>query len=94
MGFLIYLAIGAILAMVFVNRNHVDAELPDLYTTYLKQTGDDEFTFESFRKWMNRGLLTAYCFFWPAIILRNLYKMITNTGSGGGGSSSPQPVAA
>ena len=90
MGFLIYLAIGAVLGMIFVNKDHVEATFPELYKTYLKQTNDTEFTFESFSKWMNRGLLIAYCVFWPGIILRNLYKMLTKGGNGGGGSSSPQ----
>lgn len=94
MGFLIYLAIGAIMAMLFVKSDNVETALPELYKTYLSQTNDPEFTFESFSKWMYRGLLVAYCCFWPGIILRNLYLLIKRGGQGGGGSGSPQPVMA
>lgn len=90
MSFLIYLAIGAILAMVFVNKDYTDAAIPGLYEQYLKQTGDTDLTLESFHKWMNRGLLAAYCCFWPFILMRNLYMLIKNAGKGGGGPKAPQ----
>lgn len=92
MGFLIYLALGAVFGLIVINMKNIDLALPSLYLEYLNKTGDDGLAYEGFRKWMLAGLLAAYCAFWPVIILRNLYKMLTKggNGGGGGGSSSPQ----
>lgn len=76
MGFLIYLALGAVFGLLVINMKNIDLSMPSLYLEYLNKTGDDGLAYEGFRKWMLAGLLAAYCAFWPVILVRNIYLLI------------------